>query len=279
MVWFKRAKPSIFTKNKRDMPEGLWWKCESCGAMLHRKQVEDHLFTCFECSHHFRISPAEYFSLLFDDNAYEEFDAHLRAADPLAFTDSKNYPDRVRETIGKSGKTEACRNAFGMINGQDIVISAMDFGFIGGSMGSVVGEKISRAVSKSIERRAPLLIISQSGGARMMEGAHSLMQMAKTSARLSELSEKKIPYISLMTNPTMGGTSASYAMLGDINLSEPKALIGFAGPRVIRDTIKRDLPEGFQRAEFLLEHGFLDCIVHRRDLKQRLSQLLVHLAA
>ncbi|ARM31450.1 acetyl-CoA carboxylase, carboxyltransferase subunit beta [Prosthecochloris sp. HL-130-GSB] len=279
MVWFKRAKPSIFTKDKRDMPEGLWWKCESCGATLHKKQLEDHLYTCFECSHHFRISPYQYFALLFDDNSYEEFDGQLRAADPLMFTDTRKYPDRVQETIEKNGKTEACRNAIGSLSGQQVVISAMDFGFIGGSMGSVVGEKISRAALRSLDQKAPLIIISQSGGARMMEGAYSLMQMAKTSARLSQLSAEKIPYISLMTNPTMGGTSASYAMLGDINISEPKALIGFAGPRVIRDTIKRDLPEGFQRAEFLLEHGFIDCIVHRRDLKHRLSQILSHLAA
>ncbi len=279
MVWFKRAKPSIFTKDKRDMPEGLWWKCESCGAMLHKKQVEDHLYTCCECSHHFRLSPYQYFSLLFDEKKYEEFDDNLRAADPLEFTDTRRYPDRVHDILEKTGKTEACRNAMGRISGQDVVISAMDFGFIGGSMGSVVGEKISRAVLQCMEQNAPLLIISQSGGARMMEGAFSLMQMAKTSARLSQLSARGIPYISLLTNPTMGGTSASYAMLGDVNISEPKALIGFAGPRVIRDTIKRDLPEGFQRAEFLLEHGFLDCIVHRRDLKRRLSQILGHLGS
>ncbi|NEX11456.1 MAG: acetyl-CoA carboxylase carboxyl transferase subunit beta [Prosthecochloris sp.] len=279
MVWFKRAKPSIFTKDKRDMPEGLWWKCESCGAMLHKKQVEDHFYTCCECGHHFRLSPYQYFSLLFDEKKYDEFDDNLRAADPLHFSDTRKYPDRVHDILEKTGKTEACRNAIGRVSGHDLVISAMDFGFIGGSMGSVVGEKISRAVTKSIEHNAPLMIISQSGGARMMEGAFSLMQMAKTSARLSQLSARGIAYISLMTNPTMGGTSASYAMLGDINISEPKALIGFAGPRVIRDTIKRDLPEGFQRAEFLLEHGFLDCIVHRRDLKHRLSQILGHLSS
>jgi len=278
MVWFKRAKPSIRTSDRRDIPEGLWRKCDSCGAALHKKQVEDHLHTCCECGHHFRISPGRYFSLLFDENTYEEFCTTLRAADPLVFSDTKKYPDRVEAVIEKSGKTEACRNASGLIGGRQAVISAMDFGFIGGSMGSVVGEKIARAIDTSIERNAPLIIISQSGGARMMEGAFSLMQMAKTSARLSRLAEKKIPYISLMTDPTMGGTSASYAMLGDVNISEPKALIGFAGPRVIKDTIKRELPEGFQRAEFLLEHGFLDMIVHRRDLKGQISQLLGHLA-
>ncbi len=279
MVWFKRAKPSIRTTDKRDIPEGLWRKCDGCGAMLHRKQVEDHLETCCECDRHFRISPYRYFSLLFDEQKYEEFDDGLRAADPLVFSDTKRYPDRVCAAIEKSGKTEACRNATGAIGGRRAVVSAMDFGFIGGSMGSVVGEKIARAVDRSLELEAPLIIISQSGGARMMEGAFSLMQMAKTSARLALLSERKIPYLSLMTDPTMGGTSASYAMLGDINMSEPGALIGFAGPRVIRDTIKRDLPEGFQRAEFLLEHGFLDMIVHRKELRRRISELLNHLAA
>lgn len=279
MVWFKRAKPSIRTKDRRDIPEGLWRKCDSCGATLHKKQVEDHLYTCCECGYHFRISPDKYFSLLFDEKKYEEFSLSLRAADPLVFSDTKKYPDRVSDVVEKSGKTEACRNTVGMLSGRQVVISAMDFGFIGGSMGSVVGEKVAQAIDKSIELNAPLIIVSQSGGARMMEGAFSLMQMAKTSAKLLRLSEKKIPYISLMTDPTMGGTSASYAMLGDVNISEPRALIGFAGPRVIKDTIKRDLPEGFQRAEFLLEHGFLDMIVHRRDLKGRLSQLLGHLAA
>ena len=277
MVWFKRAKPSIRTKDRRDIPEGLWRKCDNCGATLHKKQVEDHLYTCCECDHHFRLSPDKYFSLLFDEEKYEEFSENLRAADPLDFSDTKKYPDRVDAVTEKSGKTEACRNALGLMGGHQAVISAMDFGFIGGSMGSVVGEKIARAVEKCIELNVPLIIVSQSGGARMMEGAFSLMQMAKTSARLSRLGEKKIPYISLMTDPTMGGTSASYAMLGDVNISEPKALIGFAGPRVIKDTIKRDLPEGFQRAEFLLEHGFLDMIVHRRELKRRIVQLLDHL--
>ncbi len=279
MVWFKRAMPSIRTQDRRDIPEGLWRKCDSCGAALHKRQVEDHLSTCCECGHHFRLSPEKYFSILFDERKYEEFAANLRAADPLDFSDTKKYPDRVAAVIEKSGKTEACRNALGKIGGYQVVIAAMDFGFIGGSMGSVVGEKIARAIDKSIELGLPLIIISQSGGARMMEAAYSLMQMAKTSARLLRLSENRIPYISLMTDPTMGGTSASYAMLGDINISEPRALIGFAGPRVIKDTIKRDLPEGFQRAEFLLEHGFLDMIVHRRDLKGRLTQLLGLLAS
>jgi len=274
MAWFQRVKPSIRTTDKRDIPEGLWRKCDECGAMLHKKQLEDHLFTCPECNHHFRISPYKYFSILLDNGKFTEFDDQLRSADPLTFTDTKKYPDRVHATITKTGKTEACRNAHGESGGHPLVISAMDFGFIGGSMGSVVGEKIARAVDKSLELDAPLVVIAQSGGARMMEGAFSLMQMAKTAARLIRLSERKLPFISLMTDPTMGGISASFAMLGDINVSEPKALIGFAGPRVIRDTIKRDLPEGFQRAEFLLEHGFVDLIVHRKELKSRMASLL-----
>lgn len=273
MAWFKRVKPSIRTTDKRDMPEGLWSKCDACGAMLHRKQLEDNSYTCMQCGHHFRISPYRYFAILFDEERYTEFDDNLRTADPLTFTDTKHYPDRVHDIIEKSGKTEACRNAHGECGGRPLVISAMDFGFIGGSMGSVVGEKVARAINKSLELNAPLLIISQTGGARMMEGALSLMQMAKTSARLTLLAERKLPFISLMTDPTMGGISASFAMLGDINLSEPRALIGFAGPRVIRDTIKRDLPEGFQRAEFLLEHGFVDCIVHRKELKNHLVNI------
>jgi acetyl-CoA carboxylase carboxyl transferase subunit beta len=277
MVWFKRATPSIQTTDKRDTPEGLWSKCDSCGAALHKKQLEDHLYTCPECGFHFRISPDLYFSFLFDEGRWDEFDGQLRAADPLAFVDTKNYPERVRATMAKSGKTEACRNALGKLGGADAVISAMDFGFIGGSMGSVVGEKIARAADRSVELNAPLIVISQSGGARMMEGAFSLMQMAKTSARLTRLGERNIPFISLMTDPTMGGISASFAMLGDLNISEPNALIGFAGPRVIRDTIKRDLPEGFQRAEFLKEHGFVDLIVHRKDLRPKLISLLGHM--
>jgi acetyl-CoA carboxylase carboxyl transferase subunit beta len=278
MVWFKRAKPSIRTTDKRDTPEGLWTKCDTCGAALHKKQLEDHLYTCPECGFHFRISPDHYFSFLFDEGHWEEFDGQLRAADPLMFVDTKKYPDRVRDTMAKTGKTEASRNALGRMGGSTTVISAMDFGFIGGSMGSVVGEKIARAADKSVELNAPLIVISQTGGARMMEGAFSLMQMAKTSARLTRLGERNIPYISLLTDPTTGGISASFAMLGDLNISEPKALIGFAGPRVIRDTIKRDLPEGFQRAEFLQEHGFLDLIVHRKDLREQLIRLLGHMA-
>lgn len=274
MSWFKRERPSVLTEKKRDMPEGLWWKCDECGATIHRKQLEDNLYTCSNCGNHFRISPQKYFEILFDAEKFEEFDATLRSADPLNFVDTKRYADRISATIKKTGLNDACRNAFGNISGRQTVISAMDFGFIGGSMGSVVGEKIARAVDKSLALNAPLIVISQSGGARMMEAALSLMQMAKTSARLTKLHKAKLPYISLMTDPTTGGVTASFSMLGDFNLAEPSALIGFAGPRVIKETIRRDLPEGFQRAEFLQEHGFVDMIVHRKELKQKLSQLL-----
>lgn len=274
MSWFKRAKPSIVTEKKRDVPEGLWWKCDECGASLHRKQLEDNLYTCPECNDHFRISPDKYFEILFDNKRYEEFDASMRSADPLEFTDTKRYTDRIKATIEKTGKMDACRNAVGSIGGHQTVISAMDFGFIGGSMGSVVGEKVARAIDKSLQLKAPLIVISQSGGARMMEAALSLMQMAKTSAKLTRLHEAGVPYISFMTDPTTGGVTASFAMLGDFNISEPNALIGFAGPRVIKETIRKDLPEGFQRAEFLQEHGFIDFIVHRKELKAKIEQLL-----
>lgn len=274
MSWFKRATPAILTDQKRDVPEGLWHKCDKCGAVLHRKQLEDNLFTCCDCNNHFRISPERYFNILFDEHKYEEFAAELKSADPLSFVDTKRYVDRIEATIKKTGKRDACRNAIGYIGGHECVISAMDFGFIGGSMGSVVGEKISRAIDKSLEKKTPLIVISQSGGARMMEAALSLMQMAKTSAKLTLLHEAKIPYISLMTDPTTGGVTASFSMLGDFNVAEPNALIGFAGPRVIKETIRRDLPEGFQRSEFLKEHGFIDFIVHRKNLKSKFETLL-----
>lgn len=274
MSWFKRAKPSILTEQKRDMPEGLWWKCDSCGASLHRKQLEDNLFTCPECGNHFRISAQKYFEILFDGSRFEEFDASLRSADPLHFTDTKKYVDRLKATIQKTGMNDACRNALGNIGGIKTVISSMDFGFIGGSMGSVVGEKIGRAIDKGVELKTPVIVISQSGGARMMEAALSLMQMAKTAAKLTRLADAGLPYISLLTDPTTGGVTASFAMLGDFNVAEPGALIGFAGPRVIKETIRKELPDGFQRAEFVQEHGFVDFIVHRKELKPKLEQLL-----
>ncbi len=273
MSWFKRAKPAILTEQKRDVPEGLWWKCDQCSAMLHRKQLEDNLYTCNECNNHFRISPERYFKILFDENKYDEFSEELMSADPLEFVDTKRYVDRIQATIEKTGKQDACRNAIGFIGGHKCVVSAMDFGFIGGSMGSVVGEKVSRAIDKSLENHVPLIVISQSGGARMMEAALSLMQMAKTSAKLTLLHEAQIPYFSLLTDPTTGGVTASFSMLGDFNIAEPNALIGFAGPRVIKETIRRDLPEGFQRSEFLKEHGFIDVIIHRKELKIKFETL------
>ncbi|MDX2129729.1 MAG: acetyl-CoA carboxylase, carboxyltransferase subunit beta [Chloroherpetonaceae bacterium] len=274
MSWFKRAKPSILTEQKRDVPEGLWWKCDNCGAALHRKQLEENLYTCPHCNNHFRISPLKYFEILFDGGNFNEFDADLTSADPLNFVDTKKYSDRVASTIKKTGLNDAARNATGTIGGRNTVISAMDFGFIGGSMGSVVGEKIARAIDKSLATNSPLIIISQSGGARMMEAALSLMQMAKTSAKLTRLHDKGIPYISLLSDPTMGGVTASFAMLGDFNIAESNALIGFAGPRVIKETIRRDLPDGFQRAEFLKEKGFVDLVVHRKELKSKIEKLL-----
>jgi acetyl-CoA carboxylase carboxyl transferase subunit beta len=275
MSWFRRSKENIDAGNqKKDMPEGMWTKCPSCGEILHKGAVEQNLWVCPKCSHHFRIGSKEYFSILFDEGSFKEFDAKMTSKDPLNFVDTKKYKDRIKETIKKTGLHDAVRCASGKMNKKEVVIAAMDFGFIGGSMGSVVGEKIVRAIDRSMKSKAPLIIISASGGARMMEAAYSLMQLAKTSAKLAQLAQKKIPYISLMTDPTTGGTTASYAMLGDINIAEPGALIGFAGPRVIKQTIGKDLPEGFQRAEFLQEKGFVDVVVPRKDLKGTISNLL-----
>jgi acetyl-CoA carboxylase carboxyl transferase subunit beta len=233
-----------------------------------------HAYTCVDCNHHARIGSKEYFEILFDDNDFTELDENLSSSDPLEFTDTQAYPDRVRASQKKSGLKDAVRTGYGKMNGINLVVACMDFRFIGGSMGSVVGEKISRAIDFARKKKYPFLMISKSGGARMMEAGFSLMQMAKTSAKLALLDQDRIPYISLMTDPTTGGVTASYAMLGDFNIAEPGALIGFAGPRVVRETIGKDLPEGFQTAEFLLEHGFLDFIVDRKELKQKLSDLL-----
>jgi acetyl-CoA carboxylase carboxyl transferase subunit beta len=274
MAWFKRERPSVLTEKKRDTPEGLWWKCDECGSTIHRKQLEDNLYTCHHCGNHFRIAPQKYFEIFYDGGKFEEFDKSMTSADPLKFVDTKKYTSRIAATIEKTGLMDACRNAVGESSGREIVISAMDFGFIGGSMGSVVGEKVARAIDKSYALNAPLIIISQTGGARMMEAALSLMQMAKTSARLTRLHKAGIPYISLLTDPTTGGVTASFAMLGDFNIAEPNALIGFAGPRVIKETIRKELPEGFQRSDFVKEKGFLDLIVHRKELKQTVGQLL-----
>lgn len=275
MSWFKRKEKGIITptENKKETPDGLWYKTPN-GKIIHMRELKHNAYVCPEDGYHVRIGSKEYFEILFDQNEFVELDSNIVSGDPLKFVDTKPYTTRVKASREKSGLNDAIRTGHGKINGLDLVISCMDFEFIGGSMGSVVGEKISRAIDYSIANRIPLLIISKSGGARMMEAGFSLMQMAKTSAKLALLSEAKIPYISLLTDPTTGGVTASYAMLGDFNISEPGALIGFAGPRVIRETIGKDLPADFQSAEFVLEHGFLDFIVDRRNLKNQLSILL-----
>lgn len=276
MGWFKRLKEGITTttSEKKETPEGLWYKCPSCKKIHTVQDYSNNKYVCSECNYHGRIGSKEYFEVIFDNNEFTELNINLVSGDPLEFTDTKKYTDRLRETIRKTGNKDALRSAYGKVNGYDLMICCMDFNFIGGSMGSVVGEKIARSIDYCIKTRTPLLIISKSGGARMMEAAFSLMQMAKTSAKLSQLAQQKIPYISLLTDPTTGGVTASYAMLGDLNIAEPGSLIGFAGPRVVKETIGKDLPKGFQTAEFVLEHGFLDKIIDRKDLKEKLAQLL-----
>ncbi|HXR82351.1 MAG TPA: acetyl-CoA carboxylase, carboxyltransferase subunit beta [Saprospiraceae bacterium] len=277
--WYQRLRHGIqtATKSKKETPDGLWYKCENCGETSTQKDLKENFYKCPKCQYHERIGSKEYFELIFDEGFVHLFD-DLISYDFMNFTDLKPYGERLEEARKKTGIDEAMAVAAGNVEGQPLTIAAMDFKFIGGSMGSVVGEKISRAIDFSIEHRTPLMIISRSGGARMMESAFSLMQMAKTSAKLSQLAAAKLPYLSLMTDPTTGGVTASYAMLGDLNLAEPGALIGFAGPRVIRETIKKDLPEGFQTAEFLLEHGFLDFIVDRSELRSKLAMVLMLLA-
>ena len=276
MAWFKREKKGIITstEDKKEAPDGIWNKCPNCKKPLHYAEQVEFKYVCHYCGYHLRIGSKEYFSILFDNNEFTELFSELRSADPLNFEDTKKYTTRLEESYVKTGLKDAIRSAHGKILGEDLVIACMDFNFIGGSMGSVVGEKIARSIDYSIEHNIPFLMISKSGGARMMEAAFSLMQMAKTSAKLALLSRAKIPYISLLTDPTTGGVTASYAMLGDINISEPGALIGFAGPRVIKETIKKDLPKGFQTAEFVLEHGFLDFIVDRREMKAKIASFL-----
>ncbi len=273
--WFNRTGQGIITdtKDKKEIKEGLWYKCPQCKKIIPTEDHEANLNVC-ECGYHARIPSVKYFEILFDDNKYEELFENLTSADPLNFVDTKKYKDRIKATQKKSGLKDAMTVVTGEIDKQRIVIAAMNFEFIGGSMGAVVGEKIVRAAGYALENKIPLMIISKSGGARMMEAAFSLMQMAKTSAKLAQLSDAGIPYISLLLDPTTGGTTASFAMLGDVNIAEPGALIGFAGPRVIRDTVGHDLPEGFQRSEFVLEHGFLDYIVERKNLKKIISQQL-----
>ncbi len=276
MSWFKREKAGISTAtaNKKEAPDGMWNKCPTCKKpLLHLEQVEND-YVCQYCGHHLRIGSKEYFSILFDNNEFTELFPNLSSGDPLEFFDSKPYPERLKESQAKTGLKDALRSGHGKMNGQDIVIACMDFSFIGGSMGSVVGEKIARSIDYCIEHKIPFMLISKSGGARMMEAAFSLMQMAKTSAKLALLAKAGLPYICLLTDPTTGGVTASYAMLGDVNIAEPGALIGFAGPRVIKETIKKDLPKGFQTSEFVLEHGFLDFIVDRRQLKNKVATYL-----
>ena len=275
--WFKRMKKGILTstKDKKDAPEGLWSKCPSCKYTCTVSELSENKFVCPKCEYHHRIGSDEYFEILFDDNQYTELFANIKSKDYLGFVDLKPYGKRLEETYEKTGIHDSITVAHGKINSNDLVVACMDFEFIGGSLGSVMGEKISRACDYCMAHNIPFMIINKSGGARMMESAFSLMQLAKTSGKLSQLSDKKIPYISLCTDPTFGGTTASFAMLGDVICAEPDALIGFAGPRVIKETIKKDLPEGFQRSEFLLEHGFLDFIVHRKNLKEKLGNLLV----
>jgi acetyl-CoA carboxylase carboxyl transferase subunit beta len=275
MTWFLRKTKGIQTptKDKKDVPDGLWYKLPS-GKIIHTRELKNNAYVSPDDGYHVRIGSKEYFELLFDKNKFTELDPKMTSADPLNFVDSKPYAGRLKASMKKTHLKEAVRTAYGKMNGINLVIACMDFTFIGGSMGSVVGEKIARAIDFAIKKKYPLLIISKSGGARMMEAGYSLMQMGKTSAKLALLSEAKIPFISLMTDPTTGGVTASYAMLGDFNIAEPGALIGFAGPRVIREFMGKDLPKGFQTSEFLLENGFLDFIVDRRKLKNTLTTLL-----
>ncbi|RPH01761.1 MAG: acetyl-CoA carboxylase carboxyltransferase subunit beta [Amoebophilaceae bacterium TMED152] len=275
MKWFNRKDKNINTptSQKKELPDGMWYKTPK-GSIVHMRELKNNSYVSPEDDYHVRIGSKEYFEILFDNKSFEEYDSDMLSDDPLKFIDTKSYKDRVKKTIKATGLKDAIRTALGKVNGHKLVISCMDFSFIGGSMGSVVGEKISRAIDLSLRKKIPLMIISKSGGARMMESTYSLMQMAKTSAKLSLLDKHKIPYISLMTDPTTGGVSASFAMLGDFNIAEPGALIGFAGPRVIKETIGSNLPKGFQSSEFVIEHGFIDFIVDRRDLKSKISKLL-----
>lgn len=276
MAWFKRSKEGITTttEEKLEVPEGLWWKCPSCKKTIPTADLKENKYVCTNCNYHPRINSVEYFGILFDDNAYKPLFEDLRPTDFLGFKDLKSYQDRLNDAAKNVNVSEAISVAAGLVHGHKLVCACMNFNFIGGSMGSVVGERIALAINHCIKTKSTLLIISKSGGARMMEAAFSLMQLAKTAANLTRLSEARLPYISLMTDPTTGGVTASFAMLGDLNIAEPEALIGFAGPRVIKETIKKDLPKGFQRSEFLLEHGFLDFIVDRKDLKDKLADVM-----
>ena len=277
MAWFQKKKKRLTAEDRRDLPSDVFEKCDGCGEILYGERLARNLGVCPECGNHFRISAGRYVELLLDSGSFEEEDAGMTSGDPLAFSDLKPYPDRLEAARRKTGRNEAVITGRGRVEGIPIVLAVMDFSFIGGSMGSVVGEKIARAGRDALERDLPLVVVSASGGARMMEGIFSLMQMAKTSAVLARLHERGLPYISVLTDPTTGGVTASYAMLGDVNLAEPGALIGFAGPRVIGETIKQALPSGFQSAEFLEEHGMVDRVIDRRELRSAIAQLLRHM--
>ena len=276
MSWFKRNKEGITTttSEKKEVPEGLWSRCSNCKTIFTKGDLEKLNYVCDRCSHHERIGSEEYFSMIFDGGKYTELNAKVKPGDPLSFEDTKKYTDRVKTTQQNTGLYDAVRTAKGKLNKKDFVVAAMDFKFIGGSMGSVMGEKIARAIDEALKLNCPFMIISKSGGARMMEAGFSLMQMAKISGKLGQLSDAKLPYISYLTDPTTGGVTASFAMLGDVNIAEPGALIAFAGPRVVKETIGRDLPEGFQTSEFLLEHGFLDFIVDRTVIRDKLTLVI-----
>ncbi len=278
MSWFKRNKEGITTttSEKKEVPEGLWSRCSNCKTIFTKGDLEKLNYVCNRCSHHERIGSEEYFSIIFDDGKYTELNPNITSGDPLSFEDTKKYTDRLKTTQKNTGLSDAVRTAKGKLNKKDFIVAAMDFKFIGGSMGSVMGEKIARAIDEALKLKCPIMIISKSGGARMMEAGFSLMQMAKISGKLGQLADAQLPYISYLTDPTTGGVTASFAMLGDVNIAEPGALIAFAGPRVVKETIGRDLPEGFQTSEFLLEHGFLDFIVERTDIRDKLS-LVVNL--
>ena len=276
MVWFKRKKEGITTdtKDKKETPEGLWHKCPKCKVIVSLDEHAQNIWVCQNCGHHDRVNAAEYFHILFDEGRYTELDVKMRSKDPLNFVDTKKYAERYASAVKKTGLNDAVSTAYGELDGMPVTIGAMNFNFIGGSMGSVVGEKISRGIQHALQHQTPFIMISKSGGARMMEAAFSLMQLAKTSAQLGLLAEAGLPYVSVLTDPTTGGVTASYAMLGDINIAEPGALIGFAGPRVVKETIGKELPEGFQTAEFVLEHGFLDLISERSKLKENIAFFL-----
>ena len=274
MSWFKRAKLGVQPAEKKPIPDGLWQKCDYCGEILYVKELEKQLWVCSKCNYHFMISTEQYINILCDPDSFEETHRGIRSGDPLDFKDTKRYRDRLREYSRQTGREEAVVTGFAKIDGRDTVVVIMDFSFMGGSMGSVVGEKISRAIEDALSLRRPLVIVSRSGGARMQESIFSLMQMAKTSAMISRLAEERVPYISVLTNPTTGGVTASFASLGDVIIAEPRALIGFAGPRVIQQTIRQELPEGFQRSEFLLEHGMIDMIRRRDELRPAIQGLL-----